>query len=186
MVSAGRGSDEVHGDRGRDRLEGLAGDDVLYGGPGEDRMQGYSGADRIHGGPGLDSAELSGDGDSVAATVEAVGYSTAPGGVTVDLETGIGRVAGSDAFDRIGGAYDLEGTRFADVLRGDDRPNAIGGRRGNDVVEGRAGQDVLRGGWGADHLDGGPGDDTLDGGTGEADVCIDGEERVGCEVLSER
>jgi Ca2+-binding RTX toxin-like protein len=56
----------------------------------------------------------------------------------------------------------LEGTQFADVLRGNRRPNfLILGRHGNDLIYGRGGRDVLRGDEGSDSLFGGGGRDVL-------------------------
>lgn len=55
----------------------------------------------------------------------------------------------------------VTGSRFADVLRGNDNANTIRGDAGDDSLFGGNGFDLLEGGPGADLLDGGEGSDTV-------------------------
>lgn len=127
---------------GIDQLFGGLGDDTLMGGAGNDVLEGGLGADALIGGAGSDAAD----------------YSRAASAVVVDLASR--GVAGEAAGDTYDGIERVEGSRFADIIRGDAGINSLGGRLGDDLLEGRGGNDVLRGGDGADTLDGGAGRDT--------------------------
>ncbi|HYC48126.1 MAG TPA: hypothetical protein VED01_21845 [Burkholderiales bacterium] len=149
---------EIRGGQGHDYVQGRAGADTLFGLSGDDRLEGGAGADVLHGGAGEDYA--------------AYYYATA--GVTADLlrrATNTGDAAG-DAYVSIEGVI---GTRFEDVLYGDDDANTIAGLEGADVLVGRGGDDILsgmegddylQGLAGGDHLHGGAGSDRLEGGAG--------------------
>lgn len=170
-VSGNTDGDTVYGDAGddtligsglSDRLYGGVGNDVLFGGNEQDILYGDAGADFMDGGDGWDYAD----------------YRTADTGVTIDLQTGLGRggVAEGDIFRNI--EY-VRGSDFADTLIGDAGNNLLlgfvgndnlSGGGGNDQLDGGAGDDVLRGdagddrftgGAGADHFDGGDGSDTM-------------------------
>lgn len=81
--------------------------------------------------------------------------------IQVDLRSG--RATYQSARIGVQGIEDVVGTRYADTLLGDSRPNRLSGRDGNDVLRGRAGADVLAGGSGRDRVDGGPGADRCSG-----------------------
>lgn len=151
------GNDLLMGFEGDDVLEGGPGNDVLVGGPGDDTLRGGGGDDTLRGDPGQDSL-LGGTGTDTAT------YADAPRGVDVDLAAGTATGWGRDS---LGGIQKVIGSRFGDVLRGDDEPNVLEGRRGADVLLGRGGGDVLRGGAGDDRLVPGAGGDRLVGGGGE-------------------
>ena len=135
-----------------------AGDDVIFGssqadifglGGGDDRAFGDDGADQIDGGLGQDIVD----------------YWTSARGLLVDLQlpqlnSGI---ASGDTYISIEG---INGSSFADTLRGDRHANIIWGGDGADVLHGRLGNDQLFGEAGNDVLLGGAGADTIDGGAG--------------------
>ncbi len=149
QVFGGAGNDSLSGIGGNDLLSGGAGNDSLYGGDGDDTLIGGAGADRLEGGAGTDL----------------VSHADATAGLTADLAT-----PSLNTGDALGDVYvsieDLEGSGFADILRGDAGTNRLLGLGGNDALFGRAGNDTLYGGDGDDTLMGGTGTDLLYGGAG--------------------
>jgi Ca2+-binding RTX toxin-like protein len=157
LVLAGDGSDILSGGTGNDTLRGEAGDDNLTGG---------LGADILDGGTGNDLANyywLSWGRSTAAAT----------NGVIVDLLTPANNTnhAAGDTYLSI---ENINGTSFADELRGDDANNTLYGQEGNDVLIGRDGADTLYGQTGNDSLYGDAGNDSVIGGDGD-DLLIGGD-----------
>ena len=152
----------IVGTTGRDTLEGIAVADTLDGGEGNDILMGSLDADSLIGGEGIDRVVY---GDSTAA-------------VTVDLlnNTATGGDADGDTFDLI---ENLDGSRFSDVLKGDNNDNRIYGNNGNDNINGSGGADYLSGQNGDDKLSGGAGQDRLLGGNGN-DILSGG---IGNDIL---
>ena len=146
------GGNRLFGGRGNDMLFGRSGNDSLYGGDGRDRLFGGDGADDLHGGRGADRLD-GGGGDSDRAV-----YWSAAAGVTADLGTP-SRNRGDAAGDVYRGIEGLDGSDFADALRGNGRNNDLFGGRGDDLLSGRSGDDNLFGGLGRDRLFGGAGAD---------------------------
>ena len=138
----------LYGERGNDLLYGRGGDDRLDGGTGDDHLIGGAGADHLRGAFGSDTADYS---DLTSGDASA-------GPVNISLEDGTasGGDAEGDTFDSI---ENLIGTKFDDVLVGDDNANVITGGRGDDTIRGGAGDDILEGGRGADVIEGGEGID---------------------------
>ncbi|WP_057462811.1 VCBS domain-containing protein, partial [Pseudovibrio sp. POLY-S9] len=129
-------ADYLTGDESSNKIWGYGGDDQLYGG---------DGADYLNGGSGRDFARYV---DSNAA-------------VHVNLATGVvdGGYATGDILVSI---ENVEGSKFDDVLIGDDAANNLYGLNGEDYLEAGGGADVLNAyGSGADYLDGGSGMDTV-------------------------
>jgi Ca2+-binding RTX toxin-like protein len=158
-IRAGGGGDSVFGAGGDDRIWGQAASvEALFGGRGNDRIFGGNGSfDSLIGGPGDDLLD-GGPGQDLAEFFES------PAAVHGDLVTGVVSGHGSDRLVRIEG---LVGSRFDDVLLGDQRSNLLVGEDGDDLIEAR-GSGTLAG-RDADLLDGTFGDDTLHGGEG-ADI----------------
>lgn len=190
-----QGGDTIEGRGGADRIAGLGGDDDLAGGEGDDRIEGGAGDDRIAGGKGDDllaggagaDAVRGGDGN------DAADYSASDAGVDVDLARSGPQSGGDAQGDVLTAIENLQGSDFADLLRGDgaanilvgldgddrlsgrgggdqlaggDGEDALFGQSGGDLMKGGAAADLLQGGKGADALKGGGGDDLLDGGAG--------------------
>lgn len=115
---------------------GTAGADNLVGTNGVDTLNGLGGNDQLTGGKGADGL----DG---GASIDTVHYDSAASGVNVDLLFNEG-TAGDAAGDRLLGFENVVGSKFADIIRGNNIDN------------------VLIGGTGADQLDGAGGIDTAD------------------------
>jgi Ca2+-binding RTX toxin-like protein len=62
---------------------------------------------------------------------------------------------------------DNDGSNIDELIKGNQKPNDLDGRGGNDTLLGFGGDDTLRGGDGNDSLNGGPGNDLLLGGSGQ-------------------
>ena len=157
-------ADTLRGDDGDNFLGGLAGDDLIEGGGGADRINGYGGSDTLDGGDGIDELAFFG----------------APEGVLVDLGRSIARIDSGEE-DTISNFENVDGTDFADVLRGDGGRNILDGFDGDDLLVGRRGRDLLWGGNGDDTLKGGagndvvllsPGEDDLRGGAGRDTIAF--------------
>lgn len=117
-----------------DKLDGGAGDDKLYGGVGNDVLDGGAGNDLLSGGDGIDTAT----------------YVDASGPVTVTLATSLEQNTGGSGRDKLVDVENLVGSRFADILTGDEAGNTIDGGAGDDVISGSEGRDVLTGSLGRD------------------------------------
>jgi Ca2+-binding RTX toxin-like protein len=146
------GPNFVLGRGGPDVLSGSASNDQLRGGRRRDRMSGGGGHDVLRGGPGSDL----------------IGYGAARRGVIANLTTGRASGEGRDRLLRVERIF---GSRFDDVLTGDEHANSLSGSQGADSLRGRGGNDRLDGNDGSDDLDGGPGSDS----------CVHGESTVRCE-----
>lgn len=160
-------ADRLIGTDGPNSLSGRGGADVLVGAGGDDTLRGGSGPDALRGGAGND-ALLGGGGRDLADLRDA------PGPVVVDLAAG---TASGHGTDLLRGIVEVEGSRFADVLRGDGKPNRLHGRGGDDTVAGRRGADTLLGGGGSDVLKGAGGADLLLARDGRPDLVIGGPGR---------
>lgn len=195
-VKAGAGADRVELLRGSARVDGGAGDDLLTGGPQDDQLDGGPGSDRLLGGGGDDT--LTGDpyggpyaadqldgGDGARDTAS---YAARAGGVVVDLAAGSGGQPGEG--DLLRALENATGGAGADVLRGDDGPNALNGWTTSgpqaELLDGRGGDDVLTGGGGgatAVRIAGGDGDDAIEAlGRGSIDAGA-GDDAIGGELV---
>lgn len=147
------GSDTLFGDAGNDILNGSRGKDSLYGGQGQDTLIGGAGADKLYGGAGVDTASYETARSGVHALMTAASRSVFP----------LSGDAKGDSFHSI---ENLTGSRFDDILSGNNSANVIRGGAGNDGLGGLGGVDHLYGGSGDDSLAGGDGADVLNGGPG--------------------
>jgi Ca2+-binding RTX toxin-like protein len=118
----------------------------LRGTSGNDTFVWSQGADTIDGGAGTDRVD----------------YSIAPEAVRVDLRDPSGAAnamaAEGDILRNIEG---IIGTRYADVIRGDDSANTLVGGVGDDTINGGGGADWIMPGSGRGQITGGAGTDML-------------------------
>jgi serralysin len=191
--------DRIHGTSGRDVIVGLGGDDTIWGlddadrlcgnggndkliagdgvdkvggGSGRNVLKGGSGDDTLFGGPSADSFWPGGGNDVVdgkgTSGEEWVHYDHASGPVSVDL--GIGHATGNGT-DILVAIFDVAGSRFGDVIKGDESDNIFRVGKGDDRGVGKGGNDRIFGGPGADDLNGGAGANVNNGGDGN-DHCL--------------
>lgn len=153
----------------------------VIGSPGNDVIKGDNGPNTLQGGAGDDTLEGAGDDDTLdgGAGSDTVSYRSSDQGLNVNLAKGTATGAGTDTLVDV---ENLDGSRFKDVIHGNELGNRLDGRSGpdeiyghggRDFIFGRGGNDLLFGQRGNDVLRGGPGRDQLDGGAGN-DVCKGG------------
>ncbi|MGY0216080.1 calcium-binding protein [Endozoicomonadaceae bacterium StTr2] len=145
-LDAGRGNDTLYGDAGNDTLKGGDGDDVLFGGEGDDVLEGGENNDVLIGGKGQDTLR-GGEGTDTASYRNFSEAGRLNEGVRIDLDTGRSRIVNGPYEDFLSGIENLEGSRFNDVLLGDNKANVLDGGEGRDHLDGRGGDDtfVVRG-----------------------------------------
>lgn len=145
-------SDIIGGDAGVNELHGLNGNDFIYGRAGIDRLIGGEGNDVLAG--GLDADRLEGGGG-----VDVAFYRDADASITASLLSGGtgGEAVGDTFFD----VENIWGSRFGDVLIGDNNAGQVYGFEGNDNLSGLGGDDFFYGGAGQDTLAGGAGVDNF-------------------------
>ena len=140
----------LNGNGGNDTVTGGGSTDTLKGGDGDDWLSGGSDNDALDGGAGVNTADYSGSG---AGGV----------GVNVNLTTG---AATGDGNDTLTGIQNVNGSSFADALRGDANSNLLNGRDGDDAIQAGGGDDVVNGGAGNDEMSAGAGNDRVSGQNG--------------------
>ena len=151
-LRGGDGDDTIDGGAGNDFIYGQAGNDTIYGGDGDDFIRTSSGIDFIDGGAGIDRISFFNSANDIAPTQ----------GVIADLGRGLLLNDGYGNREQIVNIEGLGGTLpFADILRGDDKANALLGGQG-DRLYGMGGDDqLLMGGMLGSILDGGDGIDSV-------------------------
>jgi Ca2+-binding RTX toxin-like protein len=154
------GADTLLGQGGDDRVRGGDGDDIVRGGDGNDSLEGEAGDDFLAGGNGDDILN-GGEG------LDRASFSTgAYAGVTVNL-TLIAAQNSGQGMDTLIGIEHVSGTRYDDVLTGNDLANWLwggtdfSGVTGNDTISSGGGDDLVQVGTGNHLLDGGSGIDTI-------------------------
>ena len=145
-------SDIIGGDAGVNELYGLDGNDFMYGRAGFDRLIGGEGNDALAG--GLDGDRLEGSGG-----IDVAFFRDSDASVTASLLSGgTGGEAAGDTFLDI---ENIWGSRFGDVLTGDNNAGQVYGFEGNDNLSGLGGDDFFYGGDGFDTITGGAGADNF-------------------------
>ncbi len=169
------GNDTVRGGDGDDRINSFAGTNLLEGEDGNDIISGGSGDDTINGGEGDDiiSAGRGGvdvlDGGNGNDTLNLGDVFRGDEGATVNLVTSsISGLIYDD--DTIMNFENVIGSRFNDILIGNDIDNILNGGTGDDSIIGGDGDDMLFGDSGNDTINGGDGNDTIEGGSGNNDL----------------
>lgn len=137
-VKTGSGADRIMGDSAPNAIDAGAGNDRVGGGGGNDTLEGGSGSNRLD-------------------------FTTSGAAVTVDFVAGqaTGSAIGLDIFTNFQHA---SGSRFGDLMLGNDQRNRLYGLGGRDELVGRDGNDDLRGGDGRDEIAGNAGNDFILGG----------------------
>ena len=138
LVGSAAGGDTLTGDGGDNKLIGLGGNDTLNGMGGNDILVGGAGTDVLDGGAGTDTADYS---------------TSAVGGITVSLGTGVGS-GGDAAGDTYVSIETVVGTIFDDnITSGGTGSFTLYGGNGVDVLTSfTTGSCVLVGGAGNDEL----------------------------------
>jgi Ca2+-binding RTX toxin-like protein len=159
-AGAAEGSSVLDGS-GDDVVLGSAGDDSLFDGPGRDRLSGRGGDDTLFSAGGADV--LSGGSGRDTVSYDPPLGAPRHGGVHADLD-GHADDGSARERDRIRtDVENLDGTEFADVLRGNGRANEIDGGGGADHIFGLGGNDLITATLSA-IIDAGAGADRVQGG----------------------
>lgn len=141
-IQGGDGNDWLFGG---DNMAGVNNEDYLVGGAGNDVLSGGLGNDLLDGGDGIDVAS----------------YREASEGIVLDIASPSNNY-GEAAYDQLVNIENIWGTRYDDIIRGDDSVSGqIYGFEGNDILDGRGGNDVFYGGTGQDTITGGAGADDI-------------------------
>lgn len=174
------GIENIFGSDANDQLTGNALANVLWGNSGNDTLLGGDGNDRLHGDWGVDLVLGEGGDDILWAYgpdtldggdgFDKVMFGTPNSGVDFDLSTSFYvqrsrtdippdvieslNLEGHTPFPLILLSIEqIEGSHYADLIRGDDNDNQLSGGDGNDTLYGGAGDDLLAG----DFFEGGKG-----------------------------
>jgi Ca2+-binding RTX toxin-like protein len=147
-----KGDDTIHGGGGRDEIYPGDGDDKIYGDKGNDYIMGSLGKDFYDGGEGIDTVDYSQETDKALylnlKLKKMTGASFALGDTLQNIER-------------------IIGTKFNDMIIGDDENNHLYGHNGDDKIYGGDGHDILSGGKGKNELYGEDGGDIFDLAQGE-------------------
>jgi Ca2+-binding RTX toxin-like protein len=123
----------------------MGGNDTLSSSSGNDILEGGEGNDVLSGGTGITEAS----------------YVSATAGVRVNLSVHHYQDTLGAGVDTLYNIDNLNGSAFADILKGDVGTNVLIGNGGDDRLFGAEGNDTLTGSSGYDRLYGGTGDDTF-------------------------
>ena len=165
-IYGGEGDNSLTGGSNDDTINGNGGDDNINGGNGDDDIDGGNGDDIIEGGAGadmLDGGESTGDSDTLSYAGSPSGPTT---GADLNPRNGVTVTLNSDpvATDNtrthaegdtsITGFENLTGSRYNDLLIGDNGVNIIKGGSGHDIIRGAGAGSEMEGGSGRDKLEG--------------------------------
>jgi len=143
-IAGGDGNDALFGETGSDRLSGGAGSDTISGGEANDVIDGGNGVDDLDGGTGNDTVAGGAGTDMLAGGEgrDTLSYAASNAAVAIDLSdnTAQGGHATGDIFLSFENAI---GSRFRDVLTGNDLSNSFEGGIGGDTLIGGIGSDTL-------------------------------------------
>lgn len=181
----GRGDDSLDGSPSNttyptDILKGRGGDDALTygalldGGTGSDLLiANICSGEQIVGGPGVDSVSFARTEGGVEARIGGGAVSAPVNTPHQHLPAGCGGDPTVPPAHIDNSVERIEGSRWGDVLIGNDRSNTLLGRGGDDRLLGVGGDDILVGGQGSDQLFGQQGFDRLYSRDGHPDQAID-------------
>ena len=118
--------DLIFAGAGNDRIDAGVDDDIVFAGAGDDLIMASQGGDIIDGGDGIDTID----------------YRRSDAGIALSLFTGLGAGGYADG-DIVVNVENVSGSRFDDLIIGDDADNTINGGGGNDELLGGDGNDTL-------------------------------------------
>lgn len=135
--------------------------DTLNGGTGNDSFFPFTSlditpGDVVNGGSGRDTLFLDYSGQATGIGI------VSTGGVNGSFSTNLSKVTYTSIE-----IFNIKGTQFNDVLKGDVLADTLFGGAGDDTINGFAGDDTIDGGNGNDILQGGDGNDIITGGKGK-------------------
>lgn len=81
---------------------------------------------------------------------DTISYVYASAGVSIDLGLSSAQATGGSGSDTLRRFENIHGSKYADMLTGDNANNRLNGDAGNDVLNGRGGADSMTGGDGSD------------------------------------
>ena len=159
----GHSGGHAEGDRLKNiiNLGGSRFDDHLIGDENDNWFEGFYGADKIDGGEGVDWSDYSHSYAGVMVTLN---------GPIDDEGFVIGHTGGHAEGDRMKNIEGIKGSKFNDVLTGNDDRDWLSGGEGNDILYGLDGNDALLGEEGHDIIYGGAGNDALVGWSGNDEL----------------
>ena len=111
---------------GNDMIDARSDDDIIFAGAGDDHIWASEGGDIIDGGDGIDE----------------INYLKSDAGISLNLLAGFGAGGYADG-DIVVNVENVSGSRFDDLIIGDDEDNIIRGGLGNDELVGGDGNDTL-------------------------------------------
>ena len=183
-VIGGQADDVLTGNDLDNHLMGGNGNDTLIGRAGEDKLEGQAGNDVLKGGEGYDlyvfvGSQLGSDTIEDASSRNQLDFSRFNGPASINLNRHDFQVVNWNnlnlKFEPGSLVTDVSGSRYSDIIIGNELDNTLAGNSGNDFILGKAGNDRLLGGAGNDWLLGESGNDGLYGGSeAEADFLIGG------------
>jgi Ca2+-binding RTX toxin-like protein len=153
-ITGTKGNDVIVAKGGDDIVFGKGGKDIICGGGGSDIIFGQGGSDKLNGGALTDYLFGQGGNDDLIGGPDAdtAGFTSATGGVNVDLGAGRATGEGTDDLTNINGVF---GSDHDDTIVGDDNTNFVFANAGNDNVQALGGIDLITPGAGDDTVDGG-------------------------------
>jgi Ca2+-binding RTX toxin-like protein len=160
-------NDTLVGGPGNDYLLGWEGNDTLMGNEGRDELWGSHGNDTLDGGVGTSSGPNTDWGDVLSGgpDFDWVTYLAKDGGlgvtVTLDGVANDGIRSRNEADDVRADVEAVTGTRYDDILVGNELANRLYGTWGDDLLDGLGGSDWLYGELGRDAIFGGDGADRV-------------------------
>jgi len=111
---------------------------ILGSNEGDNVITGGGGNDTIQGGSSTDGDTLSGGGG-----INTISYENATGIVTVTLDNSDVQATGGGGRDLLSNFQNIIGSKYNDILTGDDGNNVIEGGQGDDVLVGGLGNDTV-------------------------------------------
>ncbi|WP_373389488.1 M10 family metallopeptidase C-terminal domain-containing protein [Pseudomonas alcaligenes] len=166
QMSGGNGNDTYHVDNANDVISetnadrASGGNDVVYSalsaytlGANLENLRILASGNANGTGNGLNNFIYAGTGNNVldgSTGTDTLSYYYATQGITVDLGLTSAQATGGSGSDTLRNFENINGSKYADKLTGDNADNRLSGDAGNDILNGRGGADNMIGGDGGD------------------------------------